>query len=56
VDVDGKTYAGSYERVGNWITVHYYGRSKGAQLSGHRSYPDQLAFLLLSEMFRDLPD
>ncbi len=50
VEIDGKTYTGSYEIQGEMIEVSYGGRTKKTQLGGYAGYPE----LLVGSMIREL--
>ncbi len=43
VEIDGKTYTGSYEIRGEMIEVSHGGRTKKTQLGGYVRHPELLA-------------
>ncbi len=43
IEIDGKTYTGSYEIQGEIIEVSHGGRTKKTQLGGYAHYPELLA-------------
>ena len=50
VEIDGKTYTGSYEIQGEMIEVSYGGRTKKTGLGGSASHPEPLARLMIGEL------
>ena len=50
VEIDGKTYSGSYSISGKVITVSYMGARKAPQVGG--SGPDTIGRMLLRELVR----
>ena len=50
VEIDGKTYTGSYEIQGKMIEVSRGGRTKKSKLGGSASYLEPLAILMIGEL------
>jgi hypothetical protein len=55
VDVDGKTYYGSFIARKKMVTVWYAGLTRAAHLLGS-SHPEDLARILLVELVREQRD
>jgi len=55
VDVDGKTYDGSFIAHEKMVTVWYAGLTRAAHLLGS-SHPEDLARILLAELIREQHD
>ena len=53
VEIDGKTYTGSYEIQGTIIEVSYGWKTKKTQLGGSAGHPEALARIMIGELVRE---
>ncbi len=53
VEIDGKTYSGSFEIQGKMIEVSYGLRTQKTQLGGYAGYPELLARSMIRELVQE---
>ena len=53
VEIDGKTYTGSYEIQGEMIEVSYGWKTKKTQLGDSAHYPETLVRIIIRELVQE---
>ena len=53
VEIDGKTYTGSYEIQGEMIEVSYSGRTKKTKLGSSDHHPETHARFMIRELVQE---